>query len=89
MRKTTVFTLLIFIVFISFTCIAAETKPETEPLPDITLTVPDNKEHIQYLGLKGEPGTPFKLSDIDADILMIELFSMYCPYCQNAAPAVN
>ncbi len=89
MRKTTVFTLLIFIVFISFICIAAETKPETEPLPDITLTVPDNKEHIQYMGLKGEPGTPFKLSDIDADILMIELFSMYCPYCQNAAPAVN
>ena len=90
MRKTTLLALLILIFLISFTGFSlAETKPDTEPLPDITLNVPENKEHIQYLGLKGEPGTPFKLSDIDADILMIELFSMYCPYCQNAAPAVN
>ena len=62
---------------------------EGELLPDISLTVPENQSHIDYLGLKGKPGTPFKVSDIDADILLIELFSMYCPYCQQAAPTVN
>ena len=61
----------------------------TEPLPEITLTTPESADHIKYLGLKSKAGESFTLSDIDADILMIELFSMYCPYCQKAAPVVN
>jgi thiol-disulfide isomerase/thioredoxin len=90
MRKTTVLTLLIFIVSFFITGISiADRKSDVELLPNVTLTVPENKEYIQYLGLKGEPGTAFMLSDIDADILIIELFSMYCPHCQKAAPAVN
>ena len=90
MKKYIFFALLFFIVSFVFTGTSiAETKSKTELLPDITLTVPENTEHIQYLGLKGEPGSSFKISDIDADILMIELFSMYCPHCQKAAPAVN
>ncbi|MDH3328660.1 MAG: TlpA family protein disulfide reductase [Desulfobulbaceae bacterium] len=90
MKKFTFLPLSVFIVFFFFTGISiAETKTEIAPLPDVTLTIPENKAYIDYLGLKGEPGTPFKLSDIDADVLMIELFSMYCPYCQKAAPAVN
>lgn len=68
---------------------AASTQPELEPLPDTTLVTPENSDHIKYLGLKGKAGDPFRLSDIDADILMIELFSMYCPTCQRAAPYVN
>ena len=90
MRKTKVLTTVIFIVsfFITITSIAA-TKSDVEWLTDITLTVPANKDYIRYLGLKGEPGTEFKLGDIDADILVIELFSMYCPHCQKAAPTVN
>ena len=90
MRKTTVFSLLFFIVsfFFSNTSIA-ETKSDVELLPDVTLTVPENTALIEYMGLKGKPGTPFKINEIDADILMIELFSMYCPYCQKAAPAIN
>lgn len=89
MKQFAIFNLLFFLTpFIICTAIA-DTKPDVELLPNVTLTVPENKEHIQYLGLKGQPGTPFKLSDIDADILMIELFSMYCPHCQKAAPTVN
>lgn len=58
-------------------------------LPNLTLTVPDNAEHRNYLGLKGEPGDSFTFNDIDADVLLIELFSMYCPFCQQEAPLVN
>ncbi len=31
----------------------------------------------------------FMLSDIDGEIIIIEIFSMYCPYCQKHAPAAN
>lgn len=69
--------------------LSAATPTEVEPLPDIILPTPENPDHIKYLGLKSKAGDPFKISDIKADIVMIELFSMYCPYCQNAAPIVN
>jgi len=60
-----------------------------ETLPEIMVTVPENKEDRVYLGLEKEAGESFNLAEIDADILLIELFSMYCPYCQAEAPAVN
>ena len=58
-------------------------------MPEVTLTLPDNKDHIEYLGIKGSPGDPFNITDIETDILLVELFSMYCPYCQAEAPLVN
>lgn len=90
MRKISIFALLFFVVPFCFSGMStADTKSDAELLPDVTLTVPKNTAHIQYLGLNREPGTPFRISEIDADILVIELFSMYCSYCQEAAPAVN
>ncbi|MGW8192638.1 MAG: TlpA family protein disulfide reductase [Desulforhopalus sp.] len=62
-------------------------KPEL--LPDLTLTVPDNDIYREYLGLSAAPGERFSIAEIQADILLIELFSMYCPYCQKEAPLVN
>lgn len=79
----------LFVLICAISLQPAVAGTETEPLPDVTLKVPENKDHIKYLGLKQEPGSEFNLSQIDADVLMIELFSMYCPYCQNAAPKVN
>lgn len=58
-------------------------------LPELMLVTPDNEQHREYLGLTTEPGQMFKISDIKADLLIIELFSMYCPYCQKEAPLVN
>ncbi|MCF8055985.1 MAG: TlpA family protein disulfide reductase [Desulfocapsa sp.] len=90
MKKNIIFALLIFIAHFIFTDTpVAYAKADVELLPDIAMKVPENTTHINYLGLKGEPGTPFKISEIDADILLIELFSMYCPHCQKAAPTVN
>lgn len=90
MRRLSVFILPLFL-FISapFTATAASTNPESSALPEFTLTVPDSEVHREYLGLKGDAGSKFSLSDIDADVLLIELFSMYCPFCQEEAPAVN
>ena len=61
---------------------------QQEKLPDYTLSVPADQGHREYLGLTRENGE-FALSDIDADVLLIELFSMYCPYCQQEAPLIN
>jgi peroxiredoxin len=85
----------IYSLIISVSCMlfiqsvaAAEHIPSPgESFPEITLSMPDTAEHKDYLGLKGSGS--FMLSQIKADILIIEIFSMYCPYCQKEAPYVN
>lgn len=67
---------------------AADTTPaKGEVFPDITLPVPEKDSEKEYLGLTGK-GT-FRISQVKADLLIIEIFSMYCPYCQREAPIVN
>lgn len=68
------------------TCAATEEK---EFLPTLEFKVPEDQAQREYLGLTGYTKETFSVSDIDADILLIELFSMYCPYCQREAPNVN
>lgn len=58
-------------------------------MPELFLVTPESEQHRDYLGLSTSPGDKFKVSDIKADILIIELFSMYCPFCQKEAPLVN
>lgn len=89
MKTAVVLAGIIIISFFGSGLLTAETKTASEPLPEVTFTVPDNQEYLDYLGLSGKPGTSVTLGDIDADILLIELFNRYCPYCQNAAPDVN
>jgi peroxiredoxin len=69
--------------------LAAEVAPPTEggKLPDIRLAVPADAGYQMYLGIKGD-GT-FSLPQIKAPIVIVELFSMYCPHCQKEAPNVN
>lgn len=69
--------------------IAADGPVDKEVLPQLTLTAPNNPEYLSYLGLKQAPGETFTLNDIEADVLLIELFSMYCPFCQDEAQNVN
>jgi len=56
-------------------------------LPEINLPVPENAAHRNYLGV--ESGTFFKVPQIKARVVIIEIFSMYCPYCQKEAPEIN
>ncbi len=54
--------------------------------PNITLPEPAKAYEKEYLGI---PEGPFALSRIKADVVIVEIFSMYCPYCQKEAPNVN
>jgi peroxiredoxin len=54
---------------------------------DFSLAAPKEASHRSYLGL--ETLDPFILNQIQAKILIIEIFSMYCPICQREAADVN
>jgi peroxiredoxin len=54
---------------------------------DFLLPAPDNAGHHQYLGLLTDQ--PFSLGQIKARVVIIEIFSMYCPVCQREAEKIN
>ena len=56
-------------------------------LPAITLTTPEDLSLRNYLGLPEKES--FTVDEIKCEILIIEIFSMYCPHCQKDAPAIN
>ncbi len=55
-----------------------------DSFPDIEFKKPKDSEDRKYLGLRGWGG--FAIGDIQAEVVIIELFSMYCSHCQNEAP---
>lgn len=57
-------------------------------LPEIHLPTPKDPRDKDYLGLSHAKDT-FKIPEIKARVVIIEIFSMYCPYCQAEAPRVN
>lgn len=61
----------------------------SEEMPVLSLITPESKVDREYLGLETQPQEVFHIADIKADVLVLELFSMYCPYCQAEAPLVN
>lgn len=73
---------------LAFPALAANKPPEKgEGLPGINLPVPKNPDERNYLGLSGSG--LFKIPQIKAKAVIVEIFSMYCPYCQKDAPGVN
>jgi thiol-disulfide isomerase/thioredoxin len=56
-------------------------------LANFKLHPPLTERHAEYLGVP--VNQPLNLSDIEADYLLVEIFSMYCPYCQAEAKHVN
>ena len=54
----------------------------------LTLYAPEAAGDREYLGLDDEK-EKISLGQIDAEILIVEIFSMYCPHCQKEAPAIN
>ena len=90
MRKLRLAALLLLLFFPAVLS-AGEKKapPEAgDEFPAVSLPVPEAAEHRDYLNIDRETGS-FDIGRIDAEILIIEIFSMYCPHCQREAPAVN
>lgn len=56
-------------------------------LPQFKLDATEAEEVKQYLGLKNLKSFP--LSQIPANLILIEVFSLYCPICQKQAPIAN
>jgi len=56
-------------------------------LPQFKIDMPDNVETKQYLGLKDLKS--FTISQIPAKLILIEIFSFYCPICHKQAPITN
>jgi thiol-disulfide isomerase/thioredoxin len=90
MRKYLMSFTAMILLFSAFICpaLAANKPPEKgESLPAINLPIPKSPDEKNYLGLSGSGS--FKIPQIKARVVIIEIFSMYCPYCQKDAPGVN
>jgi len=57
-------------------------------LPDMKIAMPRDSGDKAYLGLSFGFGS-FRIPQIKAKVVIVEIFSMYCPYCQKEAPIVN
>lgn len=88
MYRTLKLFLLLLLIFGETPAMADTAPPKAGgTLPEITLAAPESPDELRYLGLSAKGS--FNITDIDADLVIVEIFSMYCPYCQKEAPAVN
>ena len=70
--------ILTLLLLLAFPCgISAASQPplEGEVLPPFELPVPESSQHRQYLGL--DQKSVFSIPDIKAEVVIIEIFSMY------------
>jgi thiol-disulfide isomerase/thioredoxin len=91
MKRTTTYPLAAFVIFVVMLtpcALAANTPPPKGGLlPEIDLAVPTIPADRSYLGLARDGF--FKVPQIKGKVVIIEVFSMYCPHCQRGAPEVN
>ncbi|OIQ50788.1 Thiol-disulfide oxidoreductase ResA [Pseudodesulfovibrio hydrargyri] len=71
---------------IALAAVLAAPAMALDVFPDVALQGKISPEQRQYLGV---PDGDIRLSDINADFVLVEVFSMYCPICQHDAPGVN
>lgn len=89
-RKISEFIIVFILIFMAVLVYAGEPPQVGKPLPGIELTRPGNQADLKYLGLSGLSfGGTFKVNQIKAKVVIIQIYSMYCPYCQAEAPNVN
>jgi thiol-disulfide isomerase/thioredoxin len=89
-RKISGFITAILMLFMASAINAAENSPPKvgSPLPAIELPMSNNPADLQYLGLPAG-GKFFKVNQVKAKVVILQIYSMYCPYCQAEAPNVN
>jgi thiol-disulfide isomerase/thioredoxin len=89
MTKATRSVLVLFCLFFILTPAGAD-APQLEPnalWPAISLPVPADADERHYLGVT--QGDTFAVGDMAAEVVIVQIFSMYCPICQREAPRVN
>ncbi|HNZ11284.1 MAG: thiol-disulfide oxidoreductase [Deltaproteobacteria bacterium ADurb.Bin151] len=88
MKKNAVM-MIVIMMFISTMTMAASTQPPQtgSSLPEIKMIKPVEAGDLKYLGISGS-GT-FLANEVKGQALIIQIFSLYCPYCQKDAPNVN
>jgi thiol-disulfide isomerase/thioredoxin len=87
----------LMLIHIGFAAAVERTESESEityapigrnrALPIFELPKPQNEKEKRYLGLF--ISEKFKFTQIQTQVLIIEVFNMYCPHCQREAPRVN
>lgn len=82
--------LIMLLVFLALPALLfAQTQPPQAgtSFPDMKIQKPADSAGLKYLGLSGS-GT-FSVDQVRAQALIIQIFSLYCPYCQKDAPNMN
>jgi peroxiredoxin len=85
-RKITLWSTIFFLPFV-FSLAASNPPASGDTLAAIKLPIPADPDERKYLGVSGKHF--FKIPQMKADIVVMEIFSLYCPQCQTAAPEVN
>ncbi|HOS98073.1 MAG TPA: redoxin domain-containing protein [Deltaproteobacteria bacterium] len=67
---------------------SGENQQYYKVIGQLRLAVPTDAGDQSYLGIRQKSGQ-FGLVDVDAEIIIVEIFSMYCPHCQRHAPEAN
>ncbi|MCX7981663.1 MAG: peroxiredoxin family protein [Syntrophales bacterium] len=80
-----IFTILIFCLFQTGW---AGPPAVGDKLPDFTLPAPKESGDRSYLGLTFL-NRSFRIPELKAELVILQVFSMYCSYCQADAPHVN
>ncbi len=85
MRKGLV--LVLFLIFVSAVTVLASSRPPAvgKVVPEVAFPSPPDQQASDYLDIQG----PFKIAQLKAPVIIIEILSMYCPYCQSDASNVN
>jgi peroxiredoxin len=70
-------------------CYAAPPEQDySAAITKVKLKLPDDPGAGASLGIRQKDAW-ITLNDIDAEVIIIEIFSMYCPFCQRHAPMTN
>jgi peroxiredoxin len=81
---------LIIFIGLSINCSMLYSEVSMSPgniLPNVNIKTPITKEIKNYLGVKDDKS--FSLLQIEAKLMVIEIFEVFCPVCQKNAPQVN
>jgi len=87
MRRVIQFVVVAVAVIFSLNALAAQPPAVGEAFPVLKLSSPADREHRAYLGLSSKD--LFEVVQVKAEVVILEIMSMYCNFCQNGAADVN